>query len=82
MFFFDDLHKQTLLLADKLINEGLTFDEIAQRFHNEGYSLRVSVHNGYISKTVIQLCKNGKYSFVDIKKRRNGFALWETINLQ
>jgi hypothetical protein len=27
------------------------------------------------------LYKNGAYSFVDIKKKRNGGAIWETVKL-
>ena len=81
MVFIHDLQKETLLKADELINNGKTFDEIQRYFFDKGYAIRVPMHNGYLSKTRILLYKDGQYSFVDIKKRRNGLALWETVKL-
>ena len=81
MVYINDLQRETLLLADKLIDDGKTFDEILYIFSQKGYALRVPVRNGYTIKTRIALYKDGQCSFVDIKKRRNGLALWETIKL-
>ena len=81
MIFISELHKKTLLQADELINKGKTFEEIQRYFWDKDYSLRLPMRNGYISKTKICLYKNGEYSFVDIKKRRNGLATWETVKL-
>ena len=81
MVYISELHKETLTKADKLINEGKTFDEIQRYFFDCGYALRVPYRNGYLSKTRVLLYKNGEYSLVDLKKRKNGCALWETVKL-
>ena len=82
MVFITELQQQTLLLVDKLIEEKKTFSEIWTILSDKGYRFRSEVHNGYTIKTKFQLCdKNGNYSFVDLIKRRNGLASWETIKL-
>lgn len=82
MVFINKLQQQTLLLVDKLIEEKKTFSEIWTILSDKGYRFRGEVHNGYAIKTKFQLCdKDGNYSFVDLIKRRNGLASWETIKL-
>ena len=82
MIFISELQQQTLLLVDKLIEEKKTFDEIWTILSNKGYLFRSEVHNGYAIKTKFQLCdKDGEYSFVDLIKRRNGLASWESIKI-
>lgn len=80
MVFMHDLHRETLKQADALINDGKSYDEILQHFFNIGYNLRVPHGaNGQPLKTIVNLYKSGVYSFVDIKKKRNGGAIWQTI---
>ena len=90
MVFLNNLHKETLLLVDKMIEEKKTFEEIENYMYANGYIFSVETKNGYTSKTkfsiekVIELEDNRmKYesTFVDLIKRRNGLAYWETINL-
>ena len=82
MIYINKLQRETLLLVDKLIEEKKTFSEIEDILYDKGYRFRVEVHNGYTIKTKFQLCdKDGNYSFVDLIKRRNGLATWETIKL-
>ena len=62
--------------------EKKTFSEIWDILSNKGYKFRGEVHNGYAIKTKFQLCDmDGNYSFVDLIKRRNGLASWETIKI-
>lgn len=82
MIYISKLQQQTLLLVNKLIEEKKTFSEIWTILADKGYRFRSEVHNGYAIKTKFELCDNdGNYSFVDLIKRRNGFASWETIRI-
>lgn len=88
MVFISNLQKETLLKVDEMINENKTFEEISNYLYKNDYMFRVEVKNGYASKTKFEIVKmikdeNGKeeYSFVDLKRRRNGLAYWETIKL-
>lgn len=90
MIFLSDLQKETLLLIDKLINENKTFDEIQNYLYSNDYIFSIETKNGYTSKTkfsiekIIRLDDNKiKYenTFVDLIKRRNGLANWETIRI-
>ena len=87
MIFINELQKETLLLVDKMINENKTFMEISRDLYDKGFLLSVEVKNGYESKTHYKIEKlntdTGKceYTFVDLIKRRNGLAYWETIKL-
>ena len=81
MVFISELQQKTLLMVDKLIEENKTFDEIFDYMYDMGYRFMCQKKNGYISKTLFRLYKNGDYSFVDLKKRKNGLAYWETIKL-
>lgn len=90
MVFLSNLHKETLLLVDKMIEENKTFDEIMNYLYNNDYIFSCETKNGYTSKTkfsiekIIRLEDNKiKYenTFVDLIKRRNGLAYWETIKL-
>lgn len=93
MIWLSDLQRETLLLVDKMINENKTFNEIQNYLYDNGYIFSQEVKNGYRSKTrfsiekVIHYMKdNQEYiryesSYVDLIKRRNGLADWETIKL-
>jgi hypothetical protein len=82
MIYMHDLHRETLKEADELINGGKTYNEIIEHFFNIGYQLRAPHGaNGQPLKSFTMLYKNGAYSFVDIKKKRNGGAIWETVKL-
>ena len=83
MIYVDELQKITLKLVDDLINENKTFDEISRILFDKGYILRAPIlSNGQPSKSKINLCnKKGEYSFVDLIKRRNGLATWQTVRL-
>jgi hypothetical protein len=82
MYYISELQKDTLLKADKMIDEGKTFIEVEEWFFKNGYELRVPRNpSGTLSKTVVELCKDGQYSFVDIKKKRNGDCEWQTIQI-
>jgi hypothetical protein len=82
MIYMHDLQRETLKEADELINGGKTYTEIIEHFFNIGYQLRAPHGaNGQPLKSVTMLYKNGAYSFVDIKKKRNGGAIWETVKL-
>lgn len=93
MVFINDVQRETLFLVDEMINEGKTFEEIEDYLLEHDYTLSVEVKNGYASKTHFRIekidkyKKDGKthakyeYTFVDLIKRRNGFAYWETIRL-
>lgn len=90
MIYLSDLQKETLLKVDEMIEQNKTFDEISNYLYKNNYMFRVEVKNGYASKTKFEIVKmikdeNGnikeKYTFVDLIKRRNGFAYWETIKI-
>ena len=86
MIWISDLQRETLLLVDSMIQENKTHREIIDKLLEENYEFRVEVKNGYASKTKIELCKRNnegkiEYSFVDLIKRKNGLAWWETIKL-
>ncbi len=81
MVFISKEQQETLLLVDNLINDNKTYNEIISQLIDNKYELRANIRNGYIPKTKLEICKNGKYTFVDIRKKRNGFAYWETIKL-
>lgn len=76
-----ELQKETLLLVDDLINKNKTHNDIWNVLIEKGYEFMVESKNGYTSKTKMKLYKNGEYSFLDLIKRKNGLAYWETIKL-
>ena len=49
MIFLNDLHKETLLLVDKMINDNKTFEEIQNYLYDNDYTFSVAVKNGYAS---------------------------------
>lgn len=91
MVYFDELQRQTVELVDKLINENKTFDEIETFLLDNGYSFSRKSKNGYFSKKRFSIEKITRYmkdgqnfikydsTLVDLIKRRNGLATWETI---
>ena len=86
MVYLSELQKETLLLVNEMINKEMKHNDIVWKLQELGYYFMVEVKNGYASKTKMQLYKtneNGKeeYSFVDLIKRRNGLAYWETIKI-
>ena len=82
MIYLHDLQRDTLKEADNVINEGKSYEEILRYFFDLGYQLRAPHGaNGQPLKSITQLYKNGVYSFVDIRKRRNGGAIWETVKI-
>lgn len=90
MVWLSNLQKETLLKVDEMINENKTFDEIQNYLYKNDYMFRVEVKNGYASKTKFEIVKmikdeNGnikeEYTFVELIKRRNGLAYWETIKI-
>ena len=93
MVYLSDLQRETLLLVDKMIEENKTFDEIQNYLYDNNYIFSQEVKNGYRSKTrfsiekIIHYTKDNqeymKYenTFVDLIKRRNGLAYWETIKI-
>ena len=93
MVWLSDLQRETLLLVDKMIEENKTFDEIQNYLYDNNYIFSQEVKNGYRSKTrfsiekIIHYTKDNqeymKYenTFVDLIKRRNGLAYWETIKI-
>lgn len=83
MIFLSNLQKETLLLVDDLISKNKNHDEIMEKLRKEKYEFIKEIKNGYMSKTKTSLYKrdeNGKLenSFVDLIKRKNGLANWET----
>ena len=81
MVFISKLQKDTLMLVDKMIEEQAKHSDIVYELQKQGYYFMVEVKNGYASKTKLKIYKEDKYSFVDLIKRRNGLAYWETIKL-
>lgn len=81
MVWLNDTQRKTLLLIDDMINKKMTFDEITNYLYAHDYCYRVEVKNGYASKTHFEIMFKNEYTFVDIIKRRNGLAQWETIKI-
>lgn len=81
MVFISQLQKETLLKVNDLINQNKDFDNIWWNLQKEGYDFIVECKNGYYSKTHYKLYKDNQYSFVELIKRRNGKASWETWKL-
>lgn len=93
MIYLSNLQKETLLLVDKMIEENKTFDEIQNYLYDNNYIFSQEVKNGYRSKTRFSIEKMVHYTkdnqeyikyentFVDLIKRRNGLAYWETIKI-
>ena len=85
MIYLSDLQKETLMLVDNMINANKTFKEITDYLYNNGYIFSVETKNGYTSKTKFSIYKQEhveyEYTFVDLIKRKNGLAYWETIKL-
>jgi hypothetical protein len=82
MVYINDLQRETLILLDRLIDEGENFNEVWWSLQSKGYRFQGERRNGYDIKTRFYLLdKDGKPSFVWLKKRRNGLATWETIKL-
>ena len=81
MIYINDLQKETLLMVNDLIEQGKTFNEICWALQEKGYYFMGERHNGYDIKTLFKIYKDNKYSFVDLRKRRNGLAYWETIKI-
>ena len=93
MIMISQEQRNVLEIVDKMINEEKTFEEISNYLYNNGYVFRVETKNGYRSKTRFSIEKiihykkdNQEYikyenTFVDLIKRRNGLAYWETIKI-
>ena len=86
MVWLSNLQKETLLFVDDMIKEDKTFDEIVWKLQELKYYFMVETRNGYTKKNLFKIYKDNadgkeEYSFVDLKKRRNGLAYWETIRL-
>lgn len=93
MIWLSDLQKETLLKVNDMIEQNKTFDEIQNYLYNNDYIFSQQVKNGYRSKTrfsiekIVHYTKNNqeymKYenTFVDLIKRKNGLAYWETIKI-
>lgn len=93
MIWLSDLQKETLLKVNDMIEQNKTFDEIQKYLYDNDYIFSQQVKNGYRSKTrfsiekIVHYTKNNqeymKYenTFVDLIKRKNGLAYWETIKI-
>lgn len=93
MIWLSDLQKETLLKVNDMIEQNKTFGEIQNYLYNNGYIFSQQVKNGYRSKTRFSIEKivhytkdNQEYmkyenTFVDLIKRKNGLAYWETIKI-
>ena len=82
MIFMHDLHRDTLKKADQAINAGRDYMQVLNYFFDMGYQLRAPQGaNGRPLKARTMLYKGGVYSFVDIRKTRNGGAIWETVKI-
>ena len=93
MIWLSDLQKETLLKVNDMIEQSKTFDEIQKYLYDNDYIFSQQVKNGYRSKTrfsiekIIHYTKDNqeymKYenTFVDLIKRKNGLAYWETIKI-
>ena len=93
MVWLSDLQKETLLLVDDMINNNKTFNEIQNYLYDNNYIFSQEIKNGYRSKTRFSItkiihytkdnieCMKYENTYVDLIKRRNGLAYWETIKL-
>ena len=93
MIWLSDLQRDTLLKVDKMINENKTFDEIQNYLYDNDYIFSQEIKNCYRSKTRFSIEKITHYTknnqeyikyentFVNLIKRRNGLASWETIRI-
>ena len=83
MIMISQEQRNVLEIVDKMINEEKTFEEISNYLYNNGYVFRVETRNGYTSKTRFEICTSNdmKFTFVDLIKRRNGKAYWETYRI-
>ena len=93
MIWLSDLQKQTLLKVDEMIEQNKTFDEIQNYLYDNDYIFSQQIKNGYRSKTRFSIEKIVRYikdnqthikyenTFVDLIKRKNGLAYWETIKI-
>ena len=93
MIWLSDLQKETLLKVNDMIEQNKTFDEIQKYLYDNDYIFSQQVKNGYRSKTRFSIEKivhytkdNQEYmkyenTFVDLIKRKNGLAYWETIKI-
>lgn len=93
MIWLSDLQKETLLKVNDMIEQNKTFDEIRKYLYDNDYIFSQQVKNGYRSKTRFSIEKivhytkdNQEYmkyenTFVDLIKRKNGLAYWETIKI-
>ena len=93
MIYLSDLQRETLLLVDDMINNNKTFKEIQDYLYDNNYIFSQEIKNGYRSKTRYTIEKITEYekdnqthikyenSYVDLIKRRNGLAYWETIRI-
>ena len=93
MIWLSDLQKETLPKVNDMIEQNKTFDEIQKYLYDNDYIFSQQVKNGYRSKTrfsiekIIHYTKDNqeymKYenTFVDLIKRKNGLAYWETIKI-
>lgn len=93
MIWLSDLQRDTLSKVDKMVNENKTFDEIQSYLYDNDYIFSQEIKNGYRSKTRFSIEKITHYTknnqeyikyedtFVNLIKRRNGLASWETIRI-
>ena len=93
MIWSSDLQKETLLKFNEMIEQNKTFDEIQTYLYNNDYIFSQQIKNGYRSKTRFSIEKIVHYTkdnqphikyentFVDLIKRKNGLAYWETIKI-
>ena len=93
MIWLSDLQKETLLKVNDMIEQNKTFDEIRKYLYDNDYIFSQQVKNGYRSKTRFSIEKIVHYTkdnqehmkyentFVDLIKRKNGLAYWETIKI-
>ena len=93
MIWLSDLQKETLLKVNDMIEQNKTFDEIQNYLYDNDYIFSQQVKNGYRSKTRFSIEKIVHYTkdnqphmkyentFVDLIKRKNGLAYWETIKI-
>ena len=91
MIFISELQKETLLLVDNMIADNKTFKEIQDYLYDNDYIFSQYCKNGYRSKTRYTIEKISREqkedghtyihyenSFVELIKRKNGLASWET----
>ena len=91
MIYLSDLQKETLLKIDDMIEKNKTFEEIEEWLYKNDYIFSIKVKKGYKSKTKFTIEKiirdkekqtiKFESTFVNLIKRRNGLAYWETIKI-